>query len=275
MPTTTAASRHNVRVLGSGPRVFVLAHGFGCDQTVWKQVAPALAETARVVLFDLAGAGQADPALYDRARHATLQGYAEDVVRLLDELDLGPVDFVGHSVSGMIGAMAAIDRPDLFGSLIMVGPSACYLNLDDYRGGFDRAAVEELLELLDHNFLGFAQTFSPIATGNPDRPDLAEEFAERMCRTDPEVASAFARVTFFSDCRDILPKVPVPALVMQCQDDPIAPDEAIRHVHENLPVSRLIRLEASGHCPQISHPEELADVLRGLAADPPAGSADA
>lgn len=268
----TLASRHNTRILGQGPRVFVLAHGFGCDQSVWKAVAPDLAERARVVLFDLAGAGQADPALYHRARHSTLRGYASDVIRLLDELGLGAVDFVGHSVSGMIGALAAIDRPDLFRSLVLVGPSACYLNLGDYRGGFDRDAVEELLDLLDSNFLGFANTFSPIATGNPDRPELAEEFAERMCRNDPEVASAFARVAFFSDCRDILPKLPVPAVVLQCQDDPVAPEEAVRYVQDALPDSRLIRMEATGHCPQISHPEELARLLRDLEGGSAAGA---
>jgi sigma-B regulation protein RsbQ len=270
-----AAERHNVRFLGQGPRLFVLSHGFGCDQSVWKSVAPTLAEDSRVLLFDLAGAGRADPALYDRARHSTLRGYAEDVIRLLDDLGLRKVDFVGHSVSGMIGAIAAMDRPDLFRSLVMVGPSACYLNVGAYRGGFDRDAVEELLDLLDQNFLGFAAAFSPLATGNPERPETAAEFAERMCRTDPEVASAFARVTFFSDCRDILPKVPVPALVLQCRDDPIAPDEAIRFVHDALPDSRLVRLEASGHCPQISHPAELVRVLRDLAAETPGGAGDA
>ena len=261
-----------MRQTGAGAPVFVLAHGFGCDQTVWNDVAPILARVGRVIAFDLAGSGAADPAIYDRARHVRLDGYAEDVVGLLDDLALGPVVFVGHSVSGMIGALGAIARPDLFASLLMIGPSACCLNLDGHQGGFDRRGIEELLALLDSNFKGFANSFAPIATGNPDRPELVEGLARTFCRNDPEIASAFARVTFFSDCRAMLGRVCTPTVVMQYHDDPIAPEPAIRTVVDGIAGSRHLRLDAAGHCPHISHPAETARAILAAAPSTDGGS---
>ena len=251
----------NLCMLGARGTPVVLSHGYGCDQTVWKDVAPPLAQRHRVVLFDHAGCGQADPKLYDRQRHASLKGYAEDVLGLLVRLDLGPVRFVGHSVSAMIGALAALERPDLFAELVMIGPSACYLDDGDYHGGFSRDTVEDLLTLLDQNFFGWAASFAPIATGNPDRPDLASDFARRLQRNDPEIASAFARATFFSDTRAVLPQLRVPTLILQSPDDPIAPDAAVDFVHRAIPGSRRVRLASSGHCPHLSHPQAVAAAL--------------
>ncbi|SOC11565.1 alpha/beta fold hydrolase [Rhodobacter maris] len=261
--------RHNLCQIGAGEVPLMLAHGYGCDQSVWRAVAPLLAPHYRVVLFDHAGCGQAAGDLYDRRRHATLRGYVEDLLALLDRLRLGPVRFVGHSVSSMIGALAAIERPDLFAALVMIGPSARYIDTEGYTGGFSRDTVEDLLDLLDSNFADWVKGFAPIATGNPDRPELASDFAQRLRRNDPEIASAFARATFFVDARAALPKLQVPTLILQSQDDPIAPDPAVEFVHRAIPGSRLMRLESHGHCPHLSHPDIVAEaILAGLAPAP-------
>ncbi|MFD2173961.1 alpha/beta fold hydrolase [Rhodobacter lacus] len=257
---------HNFCEIGAGEVPLMLAHGYGCDQTVWRAVAPQLAPHYRVVLFDHAGCGQAAGKLYDRQRHATLRGYVDDLVVLLDRLALGPVRFVGHSISSIIGALAAIERPDLFAALVMIGPSACYIDTEGYTGGFTRETVEDLLEMIDRNFSDWVTGFAPIATGNPERPQLASDFAQRLRRNDPEIASAFARATFFADARAALPQLTVPTLILQSQDDPIAPEPAVEFVHRAIPGSRLIRLQSHGHCPHLSHPEIVAEaILAGLA----------
>ncbi|WP_138464860.1 alpha/beta fold hydrolase [Poseidonocella sp. HB161398] len=255
--------QHCARVSGQGGRTIVLAHGFGCDQTVWKDVAPDLAAEYTVVTFDFAGAGGADPGLYDRRRHASLDGYADDVIALFEDMDLQGAEFVGHSVSAMIGAIAALKRPGIFSSLVMIGPSACYLNTSDgYHGGFEMREVEEFLDLLDRNFAGFAATFAPIATGPANGPEVAEEFARTLCLNDAEIASAFARVTFMSDTRKLLPALRLPVHVLACSEDPIAPVPAIEFVHEAIPHCSMETLEATGHCPHITHPAEVVAALR-------------
>ncbi len=261
--TPSRRQRHFAQITGEGSRTVVLAHGFGCDQTVWKDVVPALAEDAAIVTFDFAGAGRADPTLYDRQRHATLDGYADDVLALLDDLRLEGVEFVGHSVSAMIGAIAALKRPGIFASLVMIGPSACYLNTPDgYRGGFELREVEEFLALLDSNFGGFAASFAPLATGPANGPEVAEEFARTLCLNDPEIASAFARVTFMTDSRKLLPALRLPVHVLACSADPIAPDTAVEFIRGAIGGCTLEVLDATGHCPHITHPEELAAALR-------------
>jgi sigma-B regulation protein RsbQ len=234
----------------------LFAHGFGCDQNMWRFVAPAFEARYRTVVFDYVGAGASDLSAYDPERYATLDGYAADVVDICEALDLTDVVFVGHSVSAMVGVLAAAAAPGRFGALVLIGPSPRYVNEGDYVGGFTEDDITDLLASLDSNYLGWSSAMAPVIMGNPDRPDLGAELTASFCRTDPEIQKRFARATFMSDNRADLAKVRVPALVLQCSDDVIAPDIVGEYVHRNLAGSRLVRLEASGHCPNLSAPEE-------------------
>ena len=241
----------------------VFAHGFGCDQSMWRLVAPAFEDDFRVVLFDHVGAGGSDLTAYDHDRHASLRGYADDVIELLEELALGPVVFVGHSVSATIALLAAARRPELFDRLVLVGPSPRYLDDDDgYRGGFSAQEIDELLETMDANYLGWSAFIAPVIMGNPDRPQLGEELTNSFCRTDPAIARRFARTTFLSDNRADLAAVRTPSLVVQCREDVIAPVEVGRYVHESLAGSEFALIDAVGHCPNLSAPEALIAVMR-------------
>jgi len=261
----TVLARNNVTVQGpvdAPPMLF--AHGFGCDQNMWRHVAPAFAGEYRVVLFDHVGAGGADPAAWDPARYASLDGYATDVLEICDALDLTDVVFVGHSVSAMIGILAAGRDPDRFAKLVLVGPSPRYIDDEGYRGGFSREDIEGLLESLDSNFLGWSSAMAPVIVGNPDRPELGEELTNSFCRTDPDIARHFARVTFLSDNRADLAAVRTPALVLQCADDVIAPTGVGEYVHARLEGSRLVRMRATGHCPNLSAPAETIAAIRAF-----------
>jgi sigma-B regulation protein RsbQ len=256
-------ARNNVTVEGpddAPPMVF--AHGFGCDQNMWRHVAPAFAAEYRVVLFDHVGAGGADPAAWDPARYASLDGYATDVLEICDALDLTDVVFVGHSVSAMVGVLAAGRDPDRFAKLVLVGPSPRYVDDEGYRGGFSREDIEGLLESLESNFLGWSSAMAPVIVGNPDRPELGEELTNSFCRADPDIARHFARVTFLSDNRADLAAVRTPALVLQCSDDVIAPTAVGEYVHARLEGSRLVRMRATGHCPNLSAPQETIAAIR-------------
>jgi sigma-B regulation protein RsbQ len=255
-------SRHNVNVTGRGDQFMMFAHGFGCDQNMWRFVAPAFEETHRVILFDHVGCGKSDSAIYDRRRHSTLQGYAEDVVGIARALGVTGGIFVGHSVSAMIGILAARSAPELFSRLVLIGPSPCYLNDGDYRGGFERKDIEELMTFMDSNFLGWSAALTPTIMGNPDRPELAEELNNSFCRTDPDIAKSFARVTFLSDNREDLAGMDLPVLILQCSEDLIAPDPVGAYVHARLPESELVKLKATGHCPNLSAPEETVEAIR-------------
>ncbi len=262
----SAAHRNNVNVLGRPDgRPMIFAHGFGCDQHMWRFVAPRFAEDHRVVLFDHVGAGGSDISAYDPERYATLDGYADDVLEICRELDLADAIFVGHSVSAMIGVLAARRDPRWIGKLVLVGPSPRYLDDDGYTGGFSQEDIAELLESLDSNFLGWSSTMAPVIMGNGDRPELGAELTESFCRTDPEIAARFARVTFTSDNRADLAEVRVPTLVLQCSDDVIAPREVGAFVHRQIPGSTLVELAATGHCPNLSAPEETTDAIRAFA----------
>ena len=242
----------------------LFAHGFGCDQNMWRYVAPAFADRYQVVLFDHVGAGSTDPTAYDPERHDSLQGYAEDVVEICDALGLRDVVFVGHSVSAMIGVLAHVARPDLFAALVLVGPSPRYINDEGYVGGFDRPDIEELLGSLESNYLGWSSAMAPVIMGNGDRPELGQELTASFCRTDPEIARQFARVTFLSDNRKDLGAVSVPTLVLQCRDDVIAPMEVGGYVHDAIPGSVLTVLEATGHCPNLSAPDETTAAIEAF-----------
>jgi sigma-B regulation protein RsbQ len=259
--------RNNVVVQGRPDgRPMVLAHGFGCDQNMWRFVWPAFADEYRIVLFDHVGAGGSDAAAYDRDRYSSLRGYAEDVLEICRELDLTDIVFVGHSVSAMIGVLAAGAEPGRFGRLVLVGPSPRYIDDTDYTGGFSREDIEGLLESMDSNYLGWSNAMAPVIMGNEERPELGDELTNSFCRADPEIARHFARVTFLSDNRDDLPGMRTPSLVLQCADDAIAPDAVGEYVDRRLPDSRLVRLAATGHCPNLSAPDETIAAIRAFLA---------
>jgi sigma-B regulation protein RsbQ len=258
-------TRNDVRVSGvQDGRPMVFAHGYGCDQNMWRFVTPDFEVDHQVVTFDHVGFGQSDLSAYDREKYNSLRGYAADVVEILREHGLSDVVFVGHSVSAMIGVLAYRQAPELFGALVMVGPSARYVDDGEYVGGFSRQAISELLDALDANHLGWSATMAPVIMGNPDRPELADELTGSFCRTDPDVARQFARVAFLSDNRADLPHVAVPTVVLQCSEDVIAPEPAGRYVHEHIAGSVFTQLAATGHCPNLSAPEETTAAIRAF-----------
>lgn len=259
--------RNHVTVGGSGATPIMFAHGFGCDQNMWRFVEPAFWDSHRTVLFDHVGAGRSDVNAYQPEKYRTLQGYADDVLEICDELKLPPVIFVGHSVSAMLGVLAAIKRPDQFSHLVLIGPSPCYINDGDYVGGFNREDIEGLLEVLDSNYLGWSSSMAPVIMGNPDRPALGQELTESFCRTDPEIARQFARATFLSDNRADLARLRTPSLILQCSEDVIAPLEVGQYVHRNVPGSKLVILRATGHCPNLSAPDETIAAIREYLAE--------
>ncbi|WIX93496.1 alpha/beta hydrolase [Amycolatopsis sp. DG1A-15b] len=261
--------RNNVTVTGreDGPTV-LLAHGFGCDQNLWRLVVPELARRYRVVLFDHTGAGRSDLAAWTPERYGSLDGYADDVLAICHELDLRDVVLVGHSVSAMIAVLAANREPDRFAKLVLLTPSPCYLDDEGYRGGFSREDIDELLASLESNYLGWSATMAPVIMGNPDRPELGEELTNSFCRTDPAIARVFARVTFLSDNRADLAKVAVPTLVLECSNDAIAPPAVGRFTHEQISGSTLVTLDATGHCPQLSAPEATAAAITAFVGGP-------
>jgi sigma-B regulation protein RsbQ len=250
--------RNNVRVAGRADgRPMMFAHGFGCDQNMWRHVAPAFAEDHRIVLFDHVGAGGSELSAYDPSRYSSLEAYAADVLDICEALDLRDAVFVGHSVSAMIGVLAVRQAaPGTFGELVMVSPSPRYVDDDGYSGGFSRGDIEELLETMDDNYLGWSSAMAPVIMGNPDRPALGEELTASFCRTDPDIAKHFARVTFLADNRDDLAQVAVPTLVLQCKEDAIAPVHVGEYVHQAIPDSTFVLLDAVGHCPNLSAPQQ-------------------
>jgi sigma-B regulation protein RsbQ len=265
MPAT-ALRRNNVRVRGTDGQVMIFAHGYGCDQNMWRFITPALESDYRLVLFDHVGAGHSDLSAYHPTRYGSLHGYASDVLEICRELSLKDAIFVGHSVSAMIGVLAAIAEPSLFTKLILIGPSPCYVNDGDYVGGFNRGDIEGLLETLDSNYLGWSSSMAPAIMGNLDRPELGEELTNSFCRTDPEIARHFARVTFLSDNRTDLPKLKTPSLILQCSQDLIAPEAVGQYLHRALASSTLRVLKATGHCPHLSAPEETLSAMRAYLA---------
>ncbi|WP_255530153.1 alpha/beta fold hydrolase [Planomonospora sp. ID67723] len=248
-------------------RPILFSHGFGCDQNMWRFVAPAFTDRYRVVLFDHVGAGASDLASYSFERYSSLGGYARDVLEICREADLEDVVFVGHSVSAMIGVLAEIEEPERFGGLVLVGPSPCYIDDGDYVGGFTREDIDELLESLESNYLGWSSAMAPMIMGNPDRPELGAELTNSFCRTDPAIARHFAGVTFLSDNRADLRRVRTPTLILQCSNDVIAPQTVGEYVHRAIPGSELVVMEASGHCPNLSAPQETVDAIRAFLGD--------
>jgi sigma-B regulation protein RsbQ len=242
----------------------LLAHGYGCDQGMWRFVAPAFADRYRVIQFDHVGHGGSDATQFDEKQYDSLHTYARDLLGICAALDLQRVVFVGHSVGATIGALAANAEPERFERLILIGPSPRYIDDGDYVGGFGRADIDGLLESLDQNHLGWSAAMAPVIMGNGDRPELASELAASFCRTDPRVARHFARVTFLSDNRADLAKVKHPTLILQCSNDVIAPERVGRYVHEQIEGSELVQMEATGHCPNLSAPAETVAAIEAF-----------
>ena len=256
--------RNNVKVQGEGRQAMVFAHGFGCDQHMWRLVAPAFEKDFRTVLFDNVGAGGSDLSAYDPIKYSSLNGYADDLIEISRELNLSGAVMVGHSVSAMIGVLASIKAPKLFESLVLVGPSPRYINDGTYIGGFSEGQIDELLESMADNHIGWSAAMAPVIMGNPDCPELGEELTESFCRADPDIAREFARTTFTSDNRADLPKVTARTLVLQCSEDIIAPSEVGAYVRDHIPGSELVTLQAKGHCPNLSAPEEVIAAIRAF-----------
>ncbi|CAN7559531.1 alpha/beta fold hydrolase [Massilia sp. LjRoot122] len=246
--------RNNVHVSGQAGATMVFSHGFGCDQTMWRYLAPAFEDRFRVLTYDLVGSGRSDLAAYDRRRYASLHGYADDLLEIIDAYATGPVVFVGHSVSAMIGLLATIKAPERFVAQVMVAPSACYINHPAYIGGFERGDIDELLETMEANYLGWSSSLAPAIMGAPERPTLRDELTDSFCRNDPDIAKHFARVTFLSDHRADLPQSSTPALILHCSDDLIAPRSAGDYLVRHLPRSELHVIDNIGHCPHMSAP---------------------
>jgi len=258
-------ARNNVRVSGRvDGQPLVFAHGFGCDQQMWRFVTPRFEDRYRVVVFDHVGAGQSDLSAYDPEKYSSLSGYADDVVEICRALDLRDVVLVGHSVSSIIGALACIEAEELFAKLVMVCPSPRYVDDPPYVGGFAESDIRELLEALESNYLGWSSLMAPVIMGTPERPELGEELTASFCRTDPDIARQFAEVTFGSDNRADLPLLRTPTLVLQCSKDAIAPVAVGEYVADAVPDSTLVMLDAVGHCPNLSAPVETADAIEAF-----------
>ena len=260
--------RNNVHFSGRGERTVMFAHGFGCDQTMWRLVAPAFEAEYRVALFDYVGCGKSDWSAWDAQRYGSLRGYAQDVLDIVSAFDLRDVVFVGHSVSAMIGMLASIEAPERFSRLIHIGPSPRYVNDTGYVGGFERKDIEGLLDLMEKNYVGWAAFLAPVVMKNPDRAELTEELQSSFCATDPRVTRQFARVTFLSDNRADLDKVTVPSLILQCSEDTIAPDSVGQYLRRVMRRATLRQMSATGHCPHMSHPEETVALMKGYLQQP-------
>lgn len=254
--------RNNISLSGHGTRPMIFAHGFGCDQNMWRFVTPAFADDHKIVLYDHVGAGKSDLSAYNFNKYDSLQGYADDLLEICHELELRDAIFVGHSVSSIIGILAAIAEPDYFHKLILIGPSPRYINDDNYIGGFNQEDIDGLLDMLDANYLNWSNTMAPVIMGNPERPELGMELSNSFCQTDPDIARHFAHVTFTSDNRDDLPKLRIPSLILQCSEDVIAPEAVGRYVHHHLSDSQLAIMQATGHCPNLSAPDETIALIR-------------
>jgi sigma-B regulation protein RsbQ len=261
--TKDIPARNNVKIFGNGVQPMLFAHGFGCDQNMWRFVTSAFEKDYKIVLFDYVGAGKSDAGSYKPERYQNLEGYAEDVLEICDALDLKDVIFVGHSVSSIIGALASIKRPELFKKLIMIVPSPCYINQPpDYVGGFEQSDIAELLDLMDKNHLGWAGFLAPIVMKNPERPELEQELEESFCSIDPKITQQFAKATFLSDNRADLPNIKTPSLIIQVSDDAIAPLSVGEFMHREMPNSILRKMDTSGHCPHMSHPHEVIEIIK-------------
>lgn len=261
---TDILKRNNVKAIGQGTQTIIFAHGFGCDQNTWRYVTDTFTDDYKVVLFDYVGAGKSDLNAYDARKYSSLKGYAADVLDICETLDIKDSIFVGHSVSSMIGLLAAVQQPSYFSKMIFLGPSARYINDNNYKGGMEQEDLEALLDVMDSNYLGWSKSMGPAIMGNPERPHLGEDLANSFCATNPDIAKDFARVTFLSDNRDDLRRLQVQSLTLQCAEDVLAPEAVGKYINENTPGNTMIQLKATGHCPHLSAPEEIITAIKSF-----------
>lgn len=254
--------RNNITVKGSGGKTILLAHGYGCDQNMWRFITPAFEEKYKIVLFDHVGSGKSDWSSYNKNKYSDLKGYATDIVEICEKLNLSNVTLIAHSVSAMIALLAAQKKPSLFSHIIMIGPSPRYINDSEYYGGFSEEDIMEMIDALDNNYLGWSSSITPVIMGNADKPELAEELKNSFCQHDPDIAKHFARVTFLGDNRNDLPNLTIPTLIIQCSEDIIAPVKVGEYVNKNIPNSQIVILEATGHCPHLSHPVQTVEIIK-------------
>lgn len=255
-------ARNHINRFGEGSQPIIFSHGYGCDQNMWRFITPAFEKDYTIVLFDHVGSGKSDDNQYDFIKYNSLEGYAEDLIEVIEELELEKVIFVGHSVSSMIGSLSAAKRSDLFKTLIMIGPSPCYINSGEYFGGFSKQDIDELVETLESNYLGWSSFITPVIAGNPDKPEFSKELHNSFCRMNPKIAQHFAKVTFLGDNRTDLSRVSTPTLVIQCHPDAIAPVKVGQYVCKNLQNGSFIQLDASGHCPHLTAPEQTIKAIK-------------
>ena len=254
--------RNNIKIIGTGSKTMFLVHGYGCDQNMWRFITPQFKEDHKIILIDLVGSGKSDDNYYDYDKYSSLEGYANDIIEICDALSLKRVCFVGHSVSAMIGLLAAIKKPSLFKKLIMICPSPRYINSEDYFGGFSQNDIDSLMETLDSNYLGWSSAMAPVIMGNPDKPELAVELEESFCQNNPEIARHFAKVTFLGDNRSDLKKLTTDTLIIQSNSDAIASIKVGQFVHDNIPNSKLVILDTTGHCPHLSDPDQTIEAMK-------------
>lgn len=249
--------KNNVKVVGKGEQVILCAHGFGCEQSMWKYITPMFMDRYKIIVFDYVGAGLSDLSAYNSEKYGELDGYKQDILDVIDELHLQEVILIGHSISSMIGMLAAIERPEVFKKLIMIGPSPCYLNTDDgFKGGFEKEDVEELLLMMEMNFTGWASYMAPVGMGEEASQHLTQDLEQVFISTNPKIAREFAEVTFYSDYRHRLHEMQVPTLILQCAEDSIVPLHIGSYLHQQLANSTLRVMKIKGHYPHISHPRE-------------------
>jgi len=255
-------ARNNITIHGTGSKSMFLVHGYGCDQNMWRFITPQFKDDYKIILIDLVGSGKSDENSYDYDKYSTLEGYADDIIEICDALNLMHICLVGHSVSAMIGLLAAIKRPTLFKKLIMIGPSPRYINDDYYFGGFSQKDINDLMETLDSNYLGWSSAMAPVIMGNPERPELAAELEESFCQNNPKIARHFAKVTFRGDNRSDLKKLTTDTLIIQSKTDAIASIKVGHFVHDSISNSKLVVLETTGHCPHLSAPNQTIEAMK-------------
>ncbi|HNB26276.1 MAG TPA: alpha/beta hydrolase [Alphaproteobacteria bacterium] len=252
----------NARAVGDSDDILILAHGFGSDQSVWRDYMPWLSQRYRVVAYDLACAGTASPEFFTLPRHESLDGHVDDLIHLLRALSVGRCTFVGHSVSGMLGVLAARRVPEIFEKLILIGASACYLSDTHYMGGFDYDAIGAILNAIRLNYRDWAKSFGPFAVDKAPGDPAAESFVASLLRMRPDVAVAMAKAIFLSDYRAVLPSCTAPTTILQTRHDPAVPLQAAQYLGEHIPASTLEIIDATGHLPHLSAPATMAAALR-------------